>query len=74
MYCATDYGAWCTDSCDWCTQWKDGESTASHDDEMDFSFQSIVTTHLNLLMITFQNIIIQLPLKTMGQHMKHGLR
>jgi hypothetical protein len=44
MYCATD--ARCTDSCDWCTQWKDGESTASHNDGNGFcSFQSIVTTH-----------------------------
>jgi hypothetical protein len=43
--------------------------------EMDFvAFKALSQRILNLLMITFQNIIIQLPLKTMGQHMKHGLR
>jgi len=46
MYCGADSWAYCTDNCDWCSQWKDGESKPSRDDGNGFcSFQSIVTTH-----------------------------
>jgi len=46
LYCSVDGWAHCTDNCDWCSQWKDGESTPSRDDGNGFcSFKSIVTTH-----------------------------
>jgi hypothetical protein len=48
MYCSPpgDGYAHCTDNCDWCSQWKDGDSKPSRDDGNGFcSFKSIVTTH-----------------------------
>merc|ERR1719506_3089857 len=48
MYCSPpgDGHAYCTDNCDWCSQWKDGDSKPSSDDGNGFcSFKSIVTTH-----------------------------
>ena len=46
VYCNANGWSRCEDNCDSCTQWKDGESMASHDDGHGVcNFKSIVTSH-----------------------------